>query len=168
MPPNDTAFLPELDSANFFIDHPGISFKPGVYRDREITLADSYSLAEELIYSDMVISYPSTLILDTTVFSKQVIIVAFDGDENRPYLQSCRRLLDFTHTNHLLGFGCFLVSRNKKDFLDHITCLLNGAKTSPTNRNKIIHHYIAPWDGQAGIRIAKFLFDLLESKQKND
>lgn len=160
LPPNDTVDIPNLKNIeNIFVDHPGFSFKPEVYRDREITEADSENLAEELFHSDFVVSYPSTVVVDAMVMNKPVVIIGFDGEKEQPYLNSARRILDFTHINKLLKLKCCFVAKNKEEFLDYMNRCLKGERSFGGDPIKLLQEQIGFWDGKSGARMANFIID---------
>lgn len=165
LPPNDTVDLSRFPpTPNFFIEHPGKSFNKEIYRDREMNLEDSFQLADELFYSDLVINYGSTIAIDAAFFDKPIIIIAFDGFdgyEKKSYLQSVRRFLDFAHIKKILKTDCCKIARSKEDLVKYIEDYLADPRLDEEGRKRLVADQIGEKDGQAGRRIAGYILKIV-------
>ena len=54
-------------------------FNSLTFKDRDLSHKDDVRLADSLYYSDVVISGPSTIMIDGAVFNKPIILINFDG-----------------------------------------------------------------------------------------
>lgn len=165
LPPNDTVHFSEFSpTKSFYIDDPGTQFQEGVYRDREMSPEDSARLADELFHSDLVINYGSTITVDAVFFDKPVIMVAFDGLDGygkRPYLQSVRRFLDFTHLKKMLKTGCCRIARSQEDLVEYIKAYLENPQLDKEGRKRLVDNQIGKKSFGSGKRIADYIFNAL-------
>lgn len=162
LPPNDCVDLSRFTpNANFFIEHPGHSFRPGIYRDQELTREDTEGLAEELSYCDLVINYGSTVSIDAAFFNRPIIIVAFDGTKGRPYLQSVRRFLDFTHIRKTLGLQYCKIAFSEQELLSAMDAYLRNPNLDQAGRQRLVSAQVWKTDGRSGQRIAQFVLEQL-------
>ena len=166
LPPNDMVDLSKFVSTpNFFIAHPGKDFEKGTTnRDREMSPKDSLRLADELFHSDLVINYGSTITIDAAFFDKPIIIVAFDGFDDygkKPYLQSVRRFLDFTHIKKMLKTGCCRIAKNKEDLVKYIEAYLADPWLDKEDRDRLVADQVGVKDAGSGKRIADFVLNVL-------
>ena len=164
LPPNDQVdFHSFVPTKNFYIEHPGVSFKDGVFRDREMTAEDSFQLADELRYCDGVIQYGSTIAVDAAFFDKPIIMIAYDGDKkNLPYLQSVRRFLDFSHIHKMLLAGGCTVVRSDEELVRAMEQANKNPAAEQAARQRLVKEQIGFIDGRSGRRLAEYLLSCLK------
>lgn len=157
-PPNDNvdmgSFVPD---ENFAVDIPGRQFVDGVFRDKEMDRADTLHLADTLHYSDMILSYSSTICIDAAVFDKPIITIAFDSGAKKDYLESSSRFLDFEHVRKFIKTGCVRIALNENELIDHINFYINNPQADGLNRRHLLKEQVGGLDGKAGDRLAVFL-----------
>jgi hypothetical protein len=158
LPPNDTIdwgtfAIPE----GWLLQHPGVSFVDGVYRDREATIEDALELFNTLYASDVVINYGSTISIDAAAMGKPVIVALFDGFEKRPLARSVTRFLRYAHVQKLLRTGGCAISRNKKELIGAIEAYLADPNRDRAGREKLVAEQVQPFDGHAAERAARVL-----------
>lgn len=158
LPPNDKIDFPSFKpSENFFIEHPGITFQEGVYRDRELTVQDSQRLADEFKYCDLVVSYGSTVIIDAAFFDKPVVMIAFDGLEKKSYIESEQRYLKYSHMAKMLKTDCCWIANSQASLKEGIETYLKNPALHKEGRKKLLGQELWKLDGQSGKRIAEFI-----------
>ncbi len=164
-PPNDDVNLEgfKLDD-NFSIDRPGKQFRSGVFRDQEMTAEDMTHLADSLYYSDVLVGYSSSMVIDGSVFEKPFVLVeGFDPDGPRPYEKSCVRFLDYHHVyTYLVENGSTRLARSKEQMISDIKDYLNNPRLDSEGRQRLIKSQAEPLDGKSGLRIAEFLISQLK------
>lgn len=163
LPPNDKIDFKDFQpDSRFYVEHPGIVFEEGVYRDRELTDQDGIRLADELASCDLMISYGSTVILDASLFDKPVILIAFDGWEKQPYIQSEQRYLNYAHMAKMLETGCCWIADSKESLREGIASYLKNPALHRENRKRLASEWSFKLDGQSGKRIAEFVLNNLK------
>lgn len=158
-PPIDDVPLGDfVPGSNFFIDKPARSFDGGLARDQELDNIAAKHLADSIYYSDVIITYNSSLIIDAAVFDKPAIGVAFDGwDEKPDIFRSVARFMEYDHTKHILDTGGLHVVRNRQELIYAVNKYLNDPLHNFDNRRQIIQTQCWKLDGRAGERIADFI-----------
>jgi len=159
-PPNDDVdlgtFVPD---EHFFIDRPGKAFHQGVYKDQELDRQDIVHLANSLYYSDLLITYNSSMIIDAAAFGKPAIGVAFDGWDKKPDIyRSIARFMEYTHTQYILKTGGLWVVRTREKLIEAINTYLKNPNHNKEGRKKILTTQTWKFDGKAGERIADFIY----------
>lgn len=163
-PPNDDVSIGDfIPDDNFFIDRPAHLFNSGSYRDGELDRLDMVHLADSLYYSDVVIAYNSSLIIDAAAFDKPAIGVAFDGWAKTPDIyRSVARFMEYDHTQYLLKTGGLTVVRNRTDLISNLVKYLRNPSINKNGRQKIIETQCWKYDGRAGGRIANFILEQVD------
>ena len=65
--------------------------------ESRLSISDDDHLADLIYHSDVVVTGPSSIILDASIFNKPIVLIGFDGEEARPYGQSMARYYDYEH-----------------------------------------------------------------------
>lgn len=125
---------------------------------------DKGHLAEILRYSDVVINVASTMSIDTAIFDKPIICVAFDGNKDFPYHRSLRKHYDFTHYKAIVESGGVSIVQSKGELISTINEYLMNPSIKSGGRRKIVQQLCGTLDGGAGERIGKFIVDILDGK----
>lgn len=156
-PPIDDVPLGDfIPDEHFFIDRPAKSFEGGLYRDQELDRAAMIHLADSLYYSELIVTYNSSLIIDAAVFNKPSIGIAFDGWEKKPDIyQSVARFMEYDHTQHLLKTGGLWVVRSKEELIKAINTYLKDPNYNLIGRQRIAETQSWKLDGNSGKRIAE-------------
>jgi hypothetical protein len=158
-PANDDVDLGQFSPDDYFyIDRPSQSFRPGIFWDQELTGEAMIHLANSLHYSELIITYNSSIIIDAAVFGKPSIGIAFDGWEKKPDIyRSVARFMAYDHTQHLLKTGGLLAAKNRAELIKAVNVYLQNPDYNLENRKKILQTQCGTADGKAGERIAEFL-----------
>ncbi|MBI2024660.1 MAG: CDP-glycerol glycerophosphotransferase family protein [Candidatus Harrisonbacteria bacterium] len=161
-PPNDDVAMGNFKpDSHFFIDRPAKMFQEGIYRDQELDGLAMLHLADSLHYSELVVTYNSSIIIDAAAFGKPSVGVAFDGWEKKPDIyRSVARFMDYDHTQHILKTGGLWITRDRNELINAVSTYLKNPKHNLENRQKIVDSQIWKFDGRAGKRIAEFIYSL--------
>ncbi len=161
--PND-----QVNPGNFvcgkycYIDRPGRQFKPGVYRDQELTALDMNWLADCLYHSAVVVASGASVGIDAAVFGKPTVLIYFDGFKNKPYWDSARRFSKYSHGVSVFSNGAMVPAFNRVELLNHLNNFLNNSNSNKVARDKMLQEQCWELDGHSGKRIGDFLFSLLK------
>lgn len=164
-PPNDDVSLGDFVPDEYFhIDRPGKVFVEGVYRDKELDWDEMRHLADSLYYSELVITYNSSIIIDAAAFGKPAVGIAFDGWDKKPDIyRSIARFMEYDHTQHVIKTGGLQVVRKREELIEAVNAYLANPKLNQDGIRKILETQAWKYDGQAGARIANFIYAQIES-----
>lgn len=138
LPPGDRvrAFEGRANTARIIIDRPSEEFAS--VKETELSKAVEGHLADTLYYSDIVVSGPSTMAIDAAAFDKPVILVGFDGGEDRPYTKSIRRFYDYDHFAPVLASGGVRYVTTPAAFAEVLAAYVADPTRDHEGRQKVI------------------------------
>ena len=152
-PPDEAVTLINFNKPeNMFYDKPGQVFKSDEFGDREIRKEDDERLINEIYYSDLIITGPTSISLDSALIDRPVITINF--------YPSSRHLFDGIYTNQcdhiqkLLNTYGVKHAVSKEDFLRFISDYLENPKLDSEGRAKIRSMWFSHADGKAGEKVA--------------
>lgn len=123
---------------------------------------DTMHLAHSMKFADVVITSPSTIVLDAIYFDKPVISIGFDGVEQREYAHSVRMLYETEYYKKVMEFEATDYVTNQDQLLWSINKILrNGGEDRVEKRAILRNEFCAYRDGRSGERIAKFILETL-------
>jgi hypothetical protein len=144
----------ELD--HVVLDRP---FRPSVAAFGGMTVdvmrADRLHLADTLVHSDVVVNVSSTVTVEACVFDRPTINVVFDGVEQRPYIESARRLVDYDHYRDIVRAGGVRLARSPHELIDQIRHYLRHPESDRAGRARVVAEQCGVIDGRAGERLAR-------------
>lgn len=114
-----------------------------------------------LAHANVVVTAGSTMMIDAAAFDKPVVTVAFDGvsGEKNPWFSVARFYDYFTHIKLLLTrTGGAALVYSKEELTRAINEYLQNPHKDNAGRREIVKQFIAPYDGKAGERLARELF----------
>lgn len=153
LPPADS--VKNLESGNFServkIYRPGGKF--GHVKNTELSRSDDEILIASIKYADLVIVGPSTLVIDAAIFDRPVILVGFDGQDNRPYFESVRRYYDYDHFRPILESGGAPLARSEEQFEKFVKMYLANPAIDRAGRRRIVEWECQFTDGQSSRRL---------------
>lgn len=159
-PPDEAVTLVNFKNPeNMFYDKPGKAFRNDEFGDREIRKEDDERLINEIYHSDLIITGPTSISLDSALIDKPVITVNF--------YPSSRHLFDGIYTNKcdhiqkLLQTGGIKHASSKEDFLKFINEYLENPKLDSEGRAKIRSMWFFHNDGNASERVADEIINFL-------
>jgi hypothetical protein len=127
------------------------------------TKEDMNGLGELMRYSDVVINTASTITIDAACFDTPVINVAFDGPENKPFIESCRRFYDFEHYRNIVKTGGVKVAYSIEDLVSDVDVYLDNPEVDAAGRERIRKEQCWKLDGKSGERIARYILENLSA-----
>lgn len=149
---------------NMFFDHPGHVFDEKIMGDRDVTPAGDERLANALSFANVVVSGPSTVVIDAALFDRPIILVDFYPrlvkDDERIYEYGAE------HVAPLLKSGGIRLAKSKEEFFDFLNDYLAHPEKDHEGRKRIVAEQCWKTDGQSSQRLAVFILDLLNQTGK--
>ena len=159
-PPGDTCNLNNFVPPDFMIfDRPGTVFNSLTFKDRDLSHKDDVRLADSLYYSDVVISGPSTIMIDGAVFNKPIILINFDGWTKRDYFDSISRHYDSEHISRVAKGGGVRLVDSKEELIKWTNNYLGNPRLDEKERKQMIKEQACYLDGRSSERVARFLLE---------
>ncbi len=118
-------------------------------------------LANNLYHCDMVVTFGSTLSIDTAFFNKPVINVAFDGFYKRPWLWSVLRGYKHVHYQPVISSGAVRLAHSREELKNTINQYLENPSLDSQKRKQFREKFCYKPDGKAGQRIAENILAIL-------
>ncbi|MDP7196645.1 MAG: CDP-glycerol glycerophosphotransferase family protein [SAR202 cluster bacterium] len=158
VPPGDTLDLSKFDkSENIIFDYPGIQFGEKYRKENEMSYGDLLHLADSIYHSELVVTGPSTIVIDGAVFGKPIIFLNFDGTENKPYYPSNNHYYDFNHMQNITKTFGTSNANNGGELIFLINQYLNDPNIKNEERRRIVREQGFKLDGNASKRVVDFL-----------
>lgn len=104
----------------------------------------------------------STLIIDSIMQDKPVILTLFDAGKELPWWSSARRMSEFPHLNKLIRLGGLKVAHSYEDLKDSIKAYLTNPSEDAEGREKVRQQEVGSDDGHASERVAEAIVRLLK------
>ena len=133
----------EWNKSNIFPDNWDPSFK------------DMMHLANSIKYSDLVITSPSTIVLDASYFNKPIINIGFDMSNSEGNSSRLALLYETEYYKKVMEYDATEYVTNADQLLIKINKLLKDGSTKSLNQDKLKSEFICFIDGKSGERIAK-------------
>ncbi len=157
--------LPFSDSVSFLddrksegrviFDRPVPHFE--LLKNNELSTADEERLVATLTLVDIVVSGPSTIVVDAAFFDKPVILIAFDGEEKRNELKSVVRYFKYTHWQPVLKSGGVCFARTKEQAKKCLDEYVRDSSKDKDGRKRIVEAECFSRDGKSSERLAEVL-----------
>lgn len=159
----DASWLPRLRALEQ-LDNVGL-FPPKMNTDSRLL----YSMAREdlsefsqlLAGAAVVLNSGSTVSIDAMMCGRPVILTSFDAEEDLPYWNSARRLIDYTHLAKFVAHGGVSVTSNYAELDAAIEAYLQQPDLNLEARQATVAHYCLAADGKATERAVTFYEALL-------
>lgn len=119
----------------------------------ELSKEDDIHLANTIKWSDIVVAGPSTAVIDAVYMDKPVILFAFDGYEEREYLDSIRRYYDYDNFVHIVKSGGVVLAQS----IDVFKQALREPNKNLEGRKRLVKEQVVYTDGTATARLLKEL-----------
>lgn len=161
-PPNDDVEIRDNVNASIFsFQKPGVRFdsKRGV--DWDMRDEDNRLLVDTIYNSSVVVCFPSTMSIDSSVLNKPVININFLYD-NRFDMDGFFHYYRMVHYKNILCHEGIKMVKNAEEFASSIRDYLNDPTFDEKGRVSIVNEQIWKFDGKAGERISNFLIELLK------
>ena len=162
VPPGDTVSLENFKACKeIHIDYPGTEFNTYSRKANEMSYRDLLHLADSLYHSELVISSPSTMVIDGAAFDKPLILLGFEGREHKDYFDSFVHIYDYDHMQHVIKTGGTRMAKSPDELIDAINHYLNYPEEGENERKKIVDEQCVYTDGKSGERIARVLLSFV-------
>lgn len=119
-------------------------------------------LMRSVRYCDLVITSASTMNIESSIFDKPIINIAFDGTRSLPYQESIRQYYDYSHLKPIVHSGGVKVAHSPGELLEQINFLLAHPEWGREGRRHIVGDQCVYEDGKAAERIAKAVLAHME------
>jgi len=157
-PPSDTADISSISSdPNFIVDIPGQNIT-GRRKDSELEPDAASHLNNSLVYSDIVMTYASTMIIDAAVFDKPTIVIAFNLPGAKDNVE---KFATYSHLHRLFETGLCTIVRSKEELLGAVNTYLLHSDKDHEKRKQIAEKYSYKLDGKSGERAARVVSSFL-------
>ncbi|MEK7612053.1 MAG: CDP-glycerol glycerophosphotransferase family protein [Patescibacteria group bacterium] len=145
LPPGDTVQLRDYEpSANIVIYQSGVASSDQEMKHREMSITDVRSLADQLYHADVVISGPSTILVDAAALNRPTILYAINGYElHRPLCRSLERYLEYEHLQNIIATGGIRVSKDSKTLVQYINLYLKNTTIDRSYQKRIVEEQCA-------------------------
>ena len=159
LPPSDTVDLDGLNLSNVRIFRPGQQMSPNSaeFKFNELTREDDDLLRDMVAYSDLLVSGPSTIVIDAAVYDKPIILIGFDGKTERPYLKSVRHYYDYDHFRPVMESGGAKLVSNEGALKDAVRGYLADSKLDAAGRAIIRERECFKLDQKSSERLVEVL-----------
>lgn len=129
---------------------------------------DILVLTNTLRHSDIVFNTGSTLSIEAAIFDRPVILLGFDGYENKPYYQSVRHGLDVTHYRYIRETGATRTAHDEQEMIVLTNQYLLHPEMDHEGRQKLVSEQVHFSDGQSGERLAEAVIKILRGRPDSD
>ena len=162
-PPNDIVEIKDnINKSRFSFVVPGVRFSSERGVDWDMSLNDLQSLADDLYHSSLVVCFPSTISIDASILGKPVININFGEIKSNYFYRTTKSFYKMSHYKNILRYGGIRLVENEHEFAEKINDYLENPQKDSIGRNKIIKEQVYELDGNAGKRIADFVYGLLD------
>lgn len=160
----------ELDLGNFMKPENMVFDRPSNSDNlAESLLAkkDDAHFADLLYHSDVVVTGPSSVILDASLFNKPTILIGFDGEKIKPYWQRLSRYYDYEHQEAAIRMGELRIAKNGAELVEYIKEGLDQPKSGEEGRRRLANSFCRNLDGRSGERLANIIINALSKPRGN-
>ena len=151
-PGEDIRLVNYVCPPNTVIEKPGVRFSAR-HGEFEIQKSDDDTLIDELCWSDIVISGPTTILLDGVLVDKPVIAVDCYPSPRPLYARSWGYFLD--HMRKLINTGGVRYVASREEFLAAIASYLRDPSQDQEGRARSRALWFSHADGASGERLAR-------------
>ena len=160
-PPFDTvSYLEDFQPPpHMYFDKPGIAFADKIVSHREISRADDDMLLNGIFYSDVVVTGPSTIIIEGALLGKPIVLINFHK-QSRSFFEGLYSY-NYTHIRPILESGGAKMAHSREELLSLIASYLRDPAQDREGRARIIEEQCWQADGKSGQRVAGTLLEKL-------
>ncbi|MEK7629043.1 MAG: CDP-glycerol glycerophosphotransferase family protein [Patescibacteria group bacterium] len=133
--------------------------------ESRLSISDDDHLADLIYHSDVVVTGPSSIILDASIFNKPIVLIGFDGEEARPYGQSMARYYDYEHQQLAILSGGMKVAKDRDQLINLVLEYLANPDLDNKGRRQVAENICFKLDGQSGLRLAQLIWNTLTPKK---
>ncbi len=153
LPPADVVNLDGFrPPSHMVIEQPGVRLGAGGVKELELSPEDDRRLIDSLSHADLVITGPSTMAIDASLFDRPIIIPNFEP-EAKPYFQSLARFYDYDHFRPIIESGGARVARSPGELIETISGYLADPRKDAAGRKRIVEEQCGKTDGRSSARL---------------
>jgi len=119
--------------------------------------SDMVQLCRTLHHTDVLVNAASTITLDAAFLDTPVVCVAFDGSKEKDYLQSCRRIYDFSCWQNVVKTGGLRMAFSCEEMVRWINAYLENPSLDSEGRMRLKKEQAHFVDGKSAKRMAKIV-----------
>ncbi len=149
-----------ISSGRIIYDRPSKKFE--MLRNNELSNADETHLIETLHNSDVVVTGPSTIVIDASFFDKPVILINFDGKKQKAFYESVKRFYEYDHFAPIKESGGVSFVSNEQELINEIINYAENPARNTNGRRKIIEMECYKKDGLSSKRLAQVIKNNLQ------
>ncbi len=162
MPPGD--YVRELENKPNQFDRIKVIFDRSYMatdniKTTEIRKDDDIHLGQTLFWSDIVISGPSTVVIDSVYMNKPTILFGFDGYDKRDYYDSIRRYYDYDNFIPIIMSGGAKLTITIEDFIESIKGYIKNPKLDDVKRRDLVKKEVSIIDGKSTNRLSEIIIE---------
>lgn len=147
---------------NMIFHNPGVVFDSKEFNDREISDEDDSSLINSIYHSDLVITGPTSILLDSSFFDKPVIAVNMAPTERNFFDKVyCYK---FSHIQKVFDIGKIKYVETEEDLHQSIMNFFSNPNFNKEGRKKIRDFWFSHTDGFSSNRLVSEIEKMLEAK----
>lgn len=128
------------------------------------TTQDIVMLVNTVAHADVNINMFSTMTLDSCIFDRPVVNIAFDEREPGQSSARLRRFYDFEYYQIVLETGAVRLAATLDELIRHTSVYLEDPALDRDNRARLVAIQCGTVDGQAARRTAEAMLRLVEGK----
>ncbi|PIR93151.1 hypothetical protein COT99_02315 [Candidatus Falkowbacteria bacterium CG10_big_fil_rev_8_21_14_0_10_43_10] len=150
------------DNKDVFVD---LNFKKSNFSDNwDYSTNQMNHFLNSLYHCDVLLNVASTLTIDTAAVDKPVILIYFDGYEEKDYRHSVKRLYESDYLQELVSYNAALKVSNPEELKRAINTFLVDPKYLNNERIKLREHFCYKLDGMAGERLFQFIYKIVKNR----
>ncbi len=128
----------------------------------EIRKDDDIHLGQTLFWSDLVISGPSTVVIDSVYMNKPTILFGFDGYEKRDYYDSIRRYYDYDNFVPIIKSEGARYTVTIDDFVESVKKYIENPILDDDKRKDLVKKEVSVLDGNSTNKLFKVLIESMK------
>ena len=127
--------------------------------------SDDRHLADLIYHSEVVLTSPSSIVLDSAIFDKPTVLIGFDGEKPKPFWDSLLRYYEYEHQQEVIGQGKLPIAKSPKEMRDLLKSYLERPDTNREDRKRVAEGACFKLDGRSGERLSSLLWNILTLKK---
>ena len=117
--------------------------------------------------SDIIMNIASTVTLDAAICDVPIVNIAFDGYQQKEFIESNVRYHYSAHYVHIKESGGVRIAKNADEMVKLINMYLDNPALDRDGRKRIVKEQYYEADGKAGERVAGYILNFLKSTGEN-
>jgi CDP-glycerol glycerophosphotransferase (TagB/SpsB family) len=130
----------------------------------EMVKGDDEHYANILHHSEIVVSGPSTAVLDAAYLDRPIVLFGFDGHKNTDFLDSIIRYYKYDNFQPVINSGGVVLSKTQDEFKNHIKEYLKNPSKDKEGRKKLAEMEAKYLDGKSTERLFRVLIEEIKKR----